>query len=225
MSQFNIEFAKIVFKKYFKTDPNLTISPIINNQSDFLDVEPIDTLKFHINPLLYVRFEDRLYIVRQLDKYLIESMLNGIETNRPFRQVLKGPSGVGKSTSLLISAQIAKEMNILLFPINSHLFVNTDIDSAAWCFLKTWQEKNKPILDNLSPKLANVFKLDTLTTKNDAVDRMRKIIQELQTQSIIPVLFIVDDCNFFHRNHVIYQNGVAKDITHLCENPIGVFFF
>ena len=193
MSEFNIKTAIDVFKNYFKTDPNLC-SPIINDPCYFLDVEPIETSNFNLNPLLYIEFEDYTqYVLRQLHKYLIECMLQGIATDSPFLQVLKGPSGVGKSTSLFIIAKIAKEMNILTFPINARSFVKKEIGEQAQVFLITWRDTNKAILDDLNQKLDNLFNFDSLTSEN-AVETMRKIIRKLRIQTIIPVLFIVDDC-------------------------------
>ena len=84
------------------------------------------------------------------------------------RQVLKGPSGVWKTTSLLIIGQIAKEMNILVFPINARSFTNEqDIETTAYDFIEKWSDENKAFLDHLNSKLnKNVFNFNILTKEN-----------------------------------------------------------
>ena len=229
--EFKIESAIEVFKKYFKVDPNLE-SPT-KFESSSLDADPIeikhsDITHFIGNQLQQYQKTSEIVIARKLHKYFIEVMMQKIKNkHKPTRQVLKGPSGVGKTTSLLIIGQIAKEMNILVFPINARSFTNDkqDIETTAYEFIEKWSDENKAFLDHLNSKLnKNVFDFKRSLTKQNAVDTLCQIIKQLLHQSIIPVLFIVDECNAFHHPHRIRQNDELKHITDPQMNPIGRFF-
>lgn len=64
----------------------------------------------------------------------------------------------------------------------------------------------------------------TSTFLQNAVDTLCQIIKQLLHQSIIPVLFIVDEYNAFHHPNRIRQNDELKHITDPQMNPIGRFF-
>lgn len=225
MNEFKIESAFEVFKKYFKVDPNRISFESSNLDFDPIEIKTSEDIMFFFGRE-FAQYKRNTVIARQLHAEFISDMLQTIETNGiPSRLILKGPIGVGKTTSLLIIGQIAKEMNILVFPIDARLFTNReDIETTTCQFIKKWSEKNEAILNHLNSKQNHYeFKFDKLTKEN-AVKTLREIIDHLKLQSIIPVLFIVDECNAFHHPHRFWQNNEIKEITDPVMNPIGRFF-
>lgn len=98
---------------------------------DPIEIKYSDITHFINNQL--EQYHKNSVIAMKLHKYFIEVMIQKIKNKqKATRQVLKGPSGFGKTTSLLIIGQIDKEMNILVFTINASSFTNEqDIETTA----------------------------------------------------------------------------------------------
>jgi len=171
-------------------------------------------------------------LVTQTMVTLYEELHAAIEHEGGLKCLLQGPSGVGKTTTLLYIGHLARSMGYLVFPVQALEFVNQVIPMSMLIknFLSSWIDAVGK--DNVKEFLGeNDFGLINKMTRFLKHDEEEQIIQislvsDLQGYKTKPVVFLVDQCNAFHENPqkiVLYSDSKKTEIS-FDENPVGAMF-
>ena len=167
-------------------------------------------------------------VLRNFQKQFLRNLIDQISNHKSKKAVIKGVSGAGLTTSLIIIGQIAKEMGILVVSLSAKKLTkaNYSLDWLLYEYLTTWVEVNRELIDKIAiNEIINCIK-NTHNYANNAKVFLR-IFDYLRQQNVVPVLFLVDDYNAFYQDHTITR---FQDYTSYIEpktglpNPIGLLF-
>ena len=122
--------------------------------------------------------------------------------------LLLGPSGVGKTTTLLYIGHMARKKGYLVFPVQARDFVNQarPMGDVIRLFLFTWIEAvGKDILKaipaRLRPSYKSLYEIAKPTgDERDIINSFILLVQELQVCVAKPVVFLISHFNAFHQD-------------------------
>lgn len=155
--------------------------------------------------------------------------------NRRMKYVLKGAGGVGKTTTLYITACAARAAGCLVMYINAKYFTDgTDwINFKVNVFMQQWLEytKNIDLLKKIPSSWSSFISLydvalEAANDKTDkAIEAFSALIRDLCCVEYIPVIICIDQYNSFLVKHkLILEEGKPPQIIQPEYNPIANIF-
>ena len=169
-------------------------------------------------------------VLRNFQKQFLRNLIDQISNHKSKKAVLKGVSGSGLTTSLIVIGQIAKEMGILVVSLSAMKLTreNYCLDWLIYDYLTKWVEVNRELIDKFEDKKIMTF-MSNARKGNDNAIVFENIFGYLSSQHTVPVLFLVDDYNAFYRTHLLKRyydknNGSYVKPEIGSSNPIGRLF-
>lgn len=167
-------------------------------------------------------------VLRNFQKQFLRNLIDQISDHKSKKAVLKGVSGIGLTTSLIIIGQIAKEMGILVVSLSAKKLTRANycLDWLIYNYLTTWVEVNRELIDKFEDKKINI---SNIRKDDNNAKVFEDIFGYLSNQHFVPVLFLVDDYNAFYQTHKIKRyfdnnNGSYVEPGIGGSNPIGRLF-
>jgi Mitochondrial ribosomal death-associated protein 3 len=166
---------------------------------------------------------------------LFHKVEESVQRNRKYKSLLQGPSGVGKTTTLLYIGHMARAKGYVVFPIQARDFVNETqpLSGLISDFLLNWidaegETKLKEIKPRIYQQHETLWDLLNHNHQDEKVvmDTFYQLVRELKLCATKPVVFLVDQCNSFHTNPQsikLYSDSEIKEVTPK-ENPVGAMF-
>jgi len=163
---------------------------------------------------------------------LYEELHAAIKRKRGHKRLLQGPSGVGKTTTLLYIGHLARSMGYLVFPVQARDFVDQAIPMSMLIteFLSSWIDAvgEDIVKDIVGEDNFGLIEKDDLNhdEEKQIIRIFQLLVSELQDYETKPVVFLVDQCNAFHENPQkikLYSKSEHMEITP-DQNPVGAMF-
>ena len=182
----------------------------------------------------FMRAKTSLMITQTMETHW-EELRASIEHEEVHTSLLQGPSGIGKTTTMLFIGHMARTNGYVVFPIQARDFVNQPDPMTMLIrqFLCNWRDaegetKLKQIIPCLYVQYATLWDLLNQNFGNDklVVDTFRQVVEELRLCTTKPVVFLIDQCNVFYENPQtikLYANR-KKKVVSPDENPVGARF-
>lgn len=165
---------------------------------------------------------------------LFQKLERAIQRNRMCKRLLQGPSGVGKSSTLIYIGHMARMKGYVVFPVQASEFVNqgSPMYVVIRKFLLTWieavgKETLKSIPARLYPTYASLYEIANQSGDERAiVNAFAQVVDELLMCITKPVVFLVDQCNAFHEDNQMLQMYAHSDLEVVgpMRNPVGKLF-
>jgi hypothetical protein len=164
-----------------------------------------------------------------------EELRASIEHEEGHTSLLQGPSGVGKTTTMLYIGHMARTKGYVVFPIQARDFVNQSEPMTMLIrqFLFNWravegETKLKQIIPCIHVQYATLWDLLNQNFGNDklVVDTFRQVVEELRLCTTKPVVFLIDQCNVLYENPQtmkLYSDAQDIEIPPR-RNPVGARF-
>lgn len=201
-------------------------------QDGVLPYDDINAILVDFNVDEYVESENDLLIT-----HIMKQIYEKLQKDKcPFKELLHGASGVGKTITLLFIGHMARKSGCIVFPIQASGFVNQEIPLSRIVdnFLSYW---SRAVGDHLLGEIrcqknklfSNLLDLVNhgLSDETNSIPCFLNLVHELQHVEHVPVVFLIDQCNAFYTKHTvkIFSDDESKVVEPGSgHNPIASLF-
>ena len=204
-------------------------------RENFISYEGMENILCDFTVEEFAHVETSL-LVTPIMTTLFQKLEGSIQRNQKYKSLLQGPSGVGKTTTLLYIGHMARLKGYVVFPIQARDFVNhaKSMSMLIKEFLKRWirvvgENIMKEIFGDddfaLIKKIVSTRFLKHEEEKQ-IIEIFQVLVSELQSYEAKPVVFLIDQCNAFHANPQrikLYSDTEDVEISPR-QNPVGAMF-
>ena len=151
-------------------------------------------------------------------------------------RLLQGPTGIGKTTTLLYLGHVARTKGYLVFPLQARNFVNQTAPMSCLIhqFLLSWidavgEDQLRQVPTRMYPNSGTLYDIANPSYTLDDITMVRnfaRLVWELSMCTMKPVVFLIDQCNAFQESPQMiqmYRTSASKQVTP-SENPMGALF-